>query len=300
MNYLLEQFNQASKTVLDIHAPQSTRTRTIRPQPKWYNDEIRAEKREQHRLERKWRKNRSITNRKAYMVQHTKVISLIVKAKEHYFKDVLHNAGARDTFKTLGVLLNKNSRVLPSSDTPKELCNKFAQFFTDKVAKIRGNIDCDDDISLCVDTGVATVVENELCSFKELDESEVRNIITSSANKSCPLDIIPTWIIKEYIDYVVPSITCIVNSSLSSGVFPQILKQATVTPIIKKVNLDCNDLQNYRPVSNVNFHGKTIEKAAIIQLNKHLQWMTTISMKYINRLTKQNTVRRLHYCNGPK
>ena len=108
-------------------------------------------------------------------------------------------------------------------------------------------------------SGVAVVVDNELCSFKELDEFKVFNIITF---KSCSLDIIPTWVIKEYIDYVIPPITQSVNRSLSSGVFhPMILKQATVTPIIKKVNLDSNDLQNYRPVSNVNFIGKIIEKA---------------------------------------
>ncbi|XP_072047067.1 uncharacterized protein [Amphiura filiformis] len=147
VNILLEHFNEVSRTVLDTHAPQSTRTRTIRPQAKWYNDEIRAEKREQRRLERKWRKNRLTVNRDSYMVQHEKVISLIEKAKENHYKDVLYNASVKDTFKTLGVLLNKNSRALPTFDTPDELCNKFAQFFTDKVAKIRGNIDSNTIVS---------------------------------------------------------------------------------------------------------------------------------------------------------
>ncbi|XP_072014277.1 uncharacterized protein [Amphiura filiformis] len=272
VNILLEHFNEVLRTVLDTHAPQSTRTRTIRPQAKWYNDEIRAEKREQRRLERKWRKNRLTVNRDSYMVQHEKVISLIEKAKENHYKDVLYNASVKDTFKTLGVLLNKNCRALPTFDTPDELCNKFAQFFTDKVAKIRGNIDSNTVVSPpSIVTRNNIVVANDLVSFKELDETEVRDIIMSCANKSCSLDYMPTWMVREYIDIVIPHITCIVNNSLTTGIFPHNLKQAMVTPIIKKVTLDWNDLQNYRPVSSINFIGKVIEKAVIKQVSKHLE-----------------------------
>ena len=53
--------------------------------------------------------------------------------------------------------------------------------------------------------------------------------------------------------------------------FPEVLKQAIVTPIIKKASLDGNDLKNYRPVSNISFIGKVIEKAAISQINDHLR-----------------------------
>ena len=53
--------------------------------------------------------------------------------------------------------------------------------------------------------------------------------------------------------------------------FPDALKEATVTPILKKSSLDWNTLKNHRPVSNVNFIGKLIEKAAIKQVNEHLE-----------------------------
>ena len=53
--------------------------------------------------------------------------------------------------------------------------------------------------------------------------------------------------------------------------FPDVLKEATVTPILKKASLDWNTLKNYRPVSNVNFLCKLIEKAAINQVNEHLE-----------------------------
>ena len=70
---------------------------------------------------------------------------------------------------------------------------------------------------------------------------------------------------------MLPVTTDIVNTSLTTGVFPQAMKQAIVTPILKKINSDWNDLKNYRPVSNIGFVGKIIEKAAIVQVNEHMQ-----------------------------
>jgi len=49
------------------------------------------------------------------------------------------------------------------------------------------------------------------------------------------------------------------------------MKQAIVTPILKKTNSDWNDLQNYRPVSNIGFVSKVIEKAAMTQVDEYMQ-----------------------------
>lgn len=51
---------------------------------------------------------------------------------------------------------------------------------------------------------------------------------------------------------------------------PSPLKHAIVTPLIKKPSLDKENLKNYRPVSNLSFLGKRIEKVAIDQINTHL------------------------------
>ena len=201
----------------------------------------------------------------------------IEKAKENYYKEALIDANAKETFRTLGKILNQNVRAVPSFDTPEALINKFADFFNDKVEKIRLDIDRD-TVDSVNDADIGSVVqanssdlETHLLEFKELDESEVYEIVANCANKSCDLDCIPTWLLKRNIDVVLPHITCIINKSLQSGVFPDVLKEATVTPILKKTSLDWNTLKNYRPVSNVNFLGKLIEKAAINQVNEHLE-----------------------------
>ena len=50
-----------------------------------------------------------------------------------------------------------------------------------------------------------------------------------------------------------------------------LFKQAIVTPLLKKSGLDPNDLKNFRPVSNLPFISKILEKVVLTrQLQKHL------------------------------
>ena len=69
---------------------------------------------------------------------------------------------------------------------------------------------------------------------------------------------------------ILPSLTDLFNSSLASGIFPQCFKSALVTPILKKRCLDHNDLNNYRPVSNLCFIAKILEKLVLSQVSSYL------------------------------
>ncbi|PIK51812.1 hypothetical protein BSL78_11336 [Apostichopus japonicus] len=53
------------------------------------------------------------------------------------------------------------------------------------------------------------------------------------------------------LDDLLPIITTIINNSLFSGQFPDAYKVARVKPLIKKLSLDCEDMKNYRPISNL-------------------------------------------------
>lgn len=58
--------------------------------------------------------------------------------------------------------------------------------------------------------------------------------------------------------------------SLQAGIFPQALKTAVIKPLLKKNNLHTSLMDNYRPISNLPFLGKIIEKAFFQQLNLFL------------------------------
>ena len=101
-------------------------------------------------------------------------------------------------------------------------------------------------------------------------EAELRKIIMSGNSKSCSLDPIPTQLLKSSLETLLPTLTNIVNASLSSATVPRSLKSATVTPLLKKASLDNEDFKNYRPVSNLPYLSKLIEKVAVKRLNTHM------------------------------
>ena len=98
----------------------------------------------------------------------------------------------------------------------------------------------------------------------------MKECILNSAPKSCELDPIPSKLLLECLDSILPSLTDLFNSSLESGIFPQCFKSALVTPILKKRCLDHNDLNNYRPVSNLCFIAKKLEKLVLSQVSSYL------------------------------
>lgn len=65
--------------------------------------------------------------------------------------------------------------------------------------------------------------------------------------------------------------------SLSEGVFPQPFKHALVTPLLKKYNLPAQDLSSYRPISNLNFISKIIERIIHNRLTTHLSTFQSLS-----------------------
>ena len=108
----------------------------------------------------------------------------------------------------------------------------------------------------------------------------------SVPKKSCCLDPVPTKVVKECLDELVPLLTVIINQSLQSGVFPDVWKEALVTPTLKKRGSDLA-FKNFRPISNLEFVFKLVERAAADQLQSHLVknnvqgHLTTIFGKYL-------------------
>ena len=103
-----------------------------------------------------------------------------------------------------------------------------------------------------------------------MTESEVCKIITKSPTKSCSLDPAPTWIVKDSVDELIPMVTILVNLSFQSANVPDSMKQALVTPLLKKDDLDPEVLKNYRPVSNLSFFSKVLERVVAARLTNYM------------------------------
>ena len=76
--------------------------------------------------------------------------------------------------------------------------------------------------------------------------------------------------VKDSVDELIPMVTILVNLSLQSANVPDSMKQALVTPLLKKDDLDPEVLKNYRPVSNLSFLSKVLERVVAARLTNYM------------------------------
>ena len=166
----------------------------------------------------------------------------------------------------------------------------FGDFFIDKIDNIMKEIETVieyENISSIVDYKAQhDSSKTNFAAFQMLSETELKKLITSLASKSCLLDPIPTHILKDCLDVLISPLLDIVNSSLKEGVFPAGWKCAIVTPLLKRSGLDLV-CKNYRPVSNLSFVSKTVEKAGLVQYVNHLE---SIDMYSKHNSAYKNTI----------
>ena len=78
------------------------------------------------------------------------------------------------------------------------------------------------------------------------------------------------WLLKLLENYSAPFFAKFCNASITSGIIPAPLKSAVVTPVLEKPNLDPHKLSNYRPISNLSFLSKLLERCVYRRLLTHL------------------------------
>ena len=197
-----------------------------------------------------------------------KVSKLVHTAKCKFCTERIALASScKELHQIVNTLSNRHPpKILPTIYLSADLPSIFIKQFTNRVDKLRANIASEHATSTLV-TGTTAAT---FSSFEKVSQLTVKECILNSAPKSCELDPIPSKLLIECLDCNLPSLTDLFNSSLASGIFPQCFKSALVTSILKKRCLDHNDLNNYRPVSNLCFIAKILEKLVLSQVSSYL------------------------------
>ena len=104
-------------------------------------------------------------------------------------------------------IINSLTRVnrdtpLPAHDSIAQLANDFGNFFISKIEDIHKEIDSQE------------APFPNLSSFAVLTEDDVRKLVMGSKTTSCELDPIPTDLIKENIEILLPVLTKMITISL--------------------------------------------------------------------------------------
>ena len=110
-----------------------------------------------------------------------------------------------------------------------------------------------------------------LYHFDRVNEPELEKKYISGMNKTtCSSDPFPTTLLMSRLHAIISIIQHIVNLCLTTGDFPSSCKSSIVISLIKKPRLDREMLNKYRPISNLSFLFKVIEKVISIRILGHI------------------------------
>ena len=262
-------FSAMCSNLLDNHAPARDIPVKVVSQPKWMDSEFKNARRQRRSLYKKYCKTKQDIDKVAYKNCSKLVNDLsIQKRKQFYAKTIKDCSNSqKELYKVCNSLLDKQkSTLLPdqSNDNPMNLATQFNSFFIGKIEKIRSNFSAKQSLSSTSYFQGATFSE-----FLPISSADLSKIIHSKPIKASKNDHIPAFLLKQCLDEVIPMFTLLINLSLASGSMDG-LKDSIVTPLLKKQGLNPEDLSNYRPVCDLKYLGKLIEKAVLPQLNSHM------------------------------
>ena len=184
-----------------------------------------------------------------------------------YTESIALASSSKEVHQIVKTLSNRHPhKILPTIYHSADLPSIFFKHFAKIVQKLRAIIASEHVISTIVTATTAATIS----PFEKVSQLTVRECILHSAPMSCELDPIPSKLLVECLDSILPSLIDLFSSSLASGIFPQCFKSALVTLILEKRCLYHNDLKIYRPVSNLCFIANTLEKLVLSKVSSYL------------------------------
>ena len=269
VNDLVTTQNTKLRTALDSVAPLKQKKVLAKQKAPWRNEEIIKLKRSCRRSERTWRKTKLQVHLDIFKDKLSVFNKAIRNARKDHFSNLIstNSNNSRVLFSTIDSLINPAPKVDDSLFSTSK-CEEFAAFFRDKITNIRKNIA--QEIPNVLFSDPLPPCCNSMSFFALADIEMLSKVVSQLKPSTCPLDPLPTKFFKTIFDSVSKDILAIINCSLLTGIFPSELKTALVRPLLKKSNLDSSVLNNFRPISNLPFLSKILEKIVFKQLNNFL------------------------------
>lgn len=261
---LFDIYDGTLRRIADHHAPASTIVRRPRRLSPWFDGDCRRSRRVTRRLERRYRWTKNSYDRAAWVAQMRSMHALYNEKENTYWTSRINSCAgdSKKLWRSLTSILRRDKQS--SMPIPSLTAEKLSQFFVDKISAVRTATENSDPPVFSVHAG------QQFTSFKECTHDEIRLLLSRSPSKSCPLDPVPTEILLGSVDLLLPFISVMCNTSLREGVLPASQKAALITPVMKKPSLDPDEEKSHRPISNLSFISKLIERIVAQQLKVHL------------------------------
>ena len=192
------------------------------------------------------------------------------KTKAAYHQQKIKDSNPKELFREVKQLISGPSKpVLPCHSDPGPLAEAFSEFVHDKIATIRKSLDQLQCGELVIDSD--DECQSSFSNFNAVTDASILELIKKAPMKTSCLDPLPASVFKRCVSDLVQVFSRIVNLSLVSGRVPDDFKYAAVTPLLKKSTFDREEKKNYRPVSNLSYVSKLLERVVASQLHTYLR-----------------------------
>ena len=190
----------------------------------------------------------------------------MIKCKKRYIIHMMIYENKNDTRKLYKIVSSRTGQdsknSLPEATSDAQLAEEFTDFFLQNINMIRQKFNM---IEAYQPTRGHVP---PLQKFSTINEHDLRDKIMKMPSKSCEIDIITPSLLKRVLDGYLSAITRVVNLSLDKGEFCTNWKTVIVKPLIKQMKKETVK-SNYRPVCNLPFFSKVVQKCILDQLTKH-------------------------------
>jgi len=260
---LFQLYDTTLRAVVDKLAPIHKVTSCHRLTTPWFDADCRDFRRRVRLRERWYRRTRDPVDRLAWITAvRDKHVMFRQKESQYWEATILASAGnPRKLWNSVSTLLGKP--VTPSTVPSTFSAADFLKFLEDKVGDVRS-------ATANAPPPEYSRTDNVFSSFQPCTEQQIERLIRASPAKSCDLDPVPTSIVMEFLDILLPFLARLCNASILEGCLPLSQKEAIVIPALKKHGLDPAEMKNYRPISNLSFTSKLVEKVVLSQVAAHL------------------------------
>ena len=243
----------------------------------WITKGIRKSSRKKQRLYEKFLKHKTTKTLETYK-NYTNLFEKIKKSsKKHYYQNKLEKCknNLKTTWKAMKEIIGKskvfrqnlpnNLKINKKSITDKKIiADKFNEFFINLGPNLAAKIP---PSNMNIDSYLPHVCT--IFAEKSVTEEEFKKAFFSlKPNKTPGYDNINVNIVKKIYEELKTPLMRIFNLSLSTGIFPDKLKIAKVSPIFK--NSEKNLLTNYRPISVLPCFSKILERIMYDRLYSYL------------------------------
>ena len=273
-NHALEFLYQMLTDTLNKHAPIKQRRIKHIHQPDWFNTEILNAIKCRD-------KAKQSNNHQSYKYWRREVKKLCKKSKHQYYKHAINNnSNPKLLWNNLKLLSGKSTihnttQINDSDSSPITNSKDTAEFFNQHFINVFQLSQSQDSlpsnhISKILNYTTSKLSPGTSFHIPPISEDFIRKQLQAlDTKKSTGLDELGPCILQISANILAKPLYHIFNLSIRKGTFPEVFKNAKVTPVYKKGSFQ--DVNNYRPISILPVLSKIIERHVTLHFRIFLE-----------------------------